>query len=634
MADLETNVVVNLAGNLAQKVPTYSNALSRFSALGQRRIGQLGRTIALAGRGIDRLGNRYTAFATGAAGVGTVRSLLSLEERMTRLGIQANVGAGDIKALTQEIFDVAQAPDIRVDPSELTSAIEEVVEKTGDLDFARENIRNLAAAISATGAEGGSIGGISAEFQKMGIVARDDVAEALDILTVQGKEGAFTLQNLAALGPRVVTAYTAMGREGVPAIREMGAALQVIRQGTGNAEQASTAFEALLRVLTDSKKRAELAGAGIQIFDADALKEGREVLRPINELLVEIVTAANGRKSVLQAFAGDEGGRAFNAIVGEFNRTGSIESIAKFYSVQADGKTILEDSARAAETGAGAMRALKAEWMELANNNLAQPLADVVKLFNSLDGETIQTTMKTLVAGAGAMIAMSAAGKVFRGVTGAARLIRGAPRAVSGAARVVRGVRSGGKISRVVSGAARATRGARGGIVGAVASAAAGTPVFVTNWPGALGSTAPAIEGAAAGKKLKGARGTARLLKAAPNIRSVAALGPAAMGIASAATVAAGGAGYAVGTGADKLLQQSEGGLNFRDRLGEVIATTLARLGNDKAQAAVATEERGKMNGALEINVTSDQGTRVRVGALRTENLDVEINNGAALVMP
>ena len=245
MGEIETNITLNLAGNLERQADRFAGSLGRLSSRGSTHMRGLRRTMSAVGTGLDRIGNRYTALITGAAGLGTARFLIGLEERFTLLGITADVSEEKIDKLKKQIFDVSRQPNIRIDPGELTSAVEDIVEKTGDLKFAQDNLENFAVAISATGGKTGSaIGQISAEFQKMGIVSREDVAESLDILTVQGKSGAFTLQNLAKLGSRVVTAYTAMGRTGVPAIREMGAALQLIRQGTGSSEMAATAFEA------------------------------------------------------------------------------------------------------------------------------------------------------------------------------------------------------------------------------------------------------------------------------------------------------------------------------------------------------------------------------------------------------
>ncbi|HBS16947.1 MAG TPA: hypothetical protein DD835_03715, partial [Halomonas sp.] len=359
MSELRASVVMDLRGNLERQSRRYEGAMRAMANNGQRHMTRLQRVTGGVGRTLDRVGNRWVALATGAAGFGTVRNLVNLEERFTRLGIQSQRSAEEMEELRRQIFETAREPDIRVDPSQITGAIEAIVEKTGDLEFARENIRNIAMAISATGAEGGNIGEILAEFQKMDIRGMDAVLQSIDTLNEQGKAGAFTLQNLASLGPRVVTAYTALGRQGPEAIREMGAALQVIRQGTGSSEQAATAFEALLRTFQDAEKAKELASkSGVQIFDPDELARGREILRPINELMVEIVEAAEGRTSRLSEIFDAEAMRAFNAALGEYNRTGTVESMDRFFQVQGDGTTTMGDSARAAETAAGSIRNL------------------------------------------------------------------------------------------------------------------------------------------------------------------------------------------------------------------------------------------------------------------------------------
>ncbi len=83
-----------------------------------------------------------------------------------------------------------------------------------------------------------------------------------------------------------------MGRGGVQGIREMGAALQVVRQGTGNSEQAATAFEAVMNTLSDPNKIKILKSGGLKIFADDQEK----ILRPINELMVEIINKVDGKK--------------------------------------------------------------------------------------------------------------------------------------------------------------------------------------------------------------------------------------------------------------------------------------------------------------------------------------------------
>lgn len=431
MGDLKTSVVIDLSGNLAAKGRQFGQELTRLGQTGSRSMRLLSSGVSAASRGLDTLGNRYTALITGAAGVGAVRQVANLEQRFARLGIQAKTSAAEMATLKKQIFEAAKAPDIRVDPGQITAAIEEIVEKTGDLAFARENIRSIGLAIQATGAEGLSIGGIMAEFQKMGLDAKDSFA-ALETLTAQGKEGAFTLQNLAALGPRVVTAYTAMGRGGLPAIREMGAALQVIRQGTGSSEMAATAFEAMLRTLGDAKKVKILQAGGLQIFDPEQAKLGKEVVRPINELMVDIIRKTGGKKTVLSRVFDAEAIRAFNAATAEFQRTGQVQSLEKFYNIQSDGTVLLKDSARAAGTFNAALTSLYIIWQEFADSELAGPIRNLSDALNDLEPGAVERWLqvgKYIAYAGGAAILAS---KVLQ-TAGWLKILRRAP-AAAGAA--------------------------------------------------------------------------------------------------------------------------------------------------------------------------------------------------------
>lgn len=69
---LVTDIVINLAGNLATKSRQYSQSMSQFAANNQRAMNMLRMSTAAAGRGIDAMGSRYMAL--GAAVVGAQRS--------------------------------------------------------------------------------------------------------------------------------------------------------------------------------------------------------------------------------------------------------------------------------------------------------------------------------------------------------------------------------------------------------------------------------------------------------------------------------------------------------------------------------------------------------------------------------
>lgn len=609
MSDLQTSLVVNLDGNLPQRTDRYSRSLERMGQRGQRQMRLLNRSVKAVGSGLDRLGNRYTSLITGAGLTLAARQVATLETRFTRLGIQANKSDAYMQKLKKTIFEVAQEREIRVDPTQVTSAIESIVEKTGDLAFAEANIRNIGLAIQATGAEGQAIGEIMGEFQKMGLVDPKGVMETLDILNVQGKEGAFTLQHLARLGPRVISAYTSTGRTGTEAMREMGAALQMIRMGTDSSETASTAFEATIRVLRDPAKLKKLRAAGVQVYESIG---GKSVMRPINELMEEIIKAAGGDGQKLARVFDAESIKAFNAASSEFLRSGELAKLKQLMNVQADGSTTMKDAARAAGTFDASLQNLLTAWQQFQDNQLTGPIQDAADALNSLEPGTVQQWLEV-----GKGIAIVAAGAIA---------LRKAGQAYSWA----KGIKAGAS---------------RGGIGGALAGAAGmgnAQPVYVVNMPGG------GMGGLDGGSSRRGGRGVNRSLgynpaKASWRARTVgnmarwggSALGwmglnssvlggsvtGAGAGAASLGVGVAGAAGYGVGTAINKAFIE---GTETQVDIGRAIAKTLAFFGNDDAQAALDAEKRAQASLKIEVD-----DKRVNIKAVEADGMDVDALGGS-----
>lgn len=413
---LRTSLIIDLAGNIQSRARQYGSALGGLASRGRAAMQGLTRAAQTAGVGLDKLGNRYTALLGGGAAALAVKGSMDLQERLTRLGITADVSDEQIRKLHERVLDIANDPNIRVDPSQILSGMESVMEKTGDLKFVEENIRNIALAIQGAGAEGGAVGDIFAEFQKQGMSAKDALA-SVDILIAQGKAGAFTLKDLARLGPRVVTAYTSLGRTGPQAMREMGAVLQMIRMATGSSEEASTAWEAMLRTFSDRKKLEFLQKQGVKVFDPEELKKGREVLRPANELIEDILKAAGNSRVNLSDVFDATAMRAFNALMDK----AGVDKLRELMALTADGTTVQRDSARAAQTANSALQSLRNTWGRFADANLAEPIQKLADALNAIDPERLQTALR-----AAGMVAVGLGGAVaVKKAVGAGQAVRG-----------------------------------------------------------------------------------------------------------------------------------------------------------------------------------------------------------------
>jgi TP901 family phage tail tape measure protein len=503
---------------------------------------------------LDKVNRATSGVAAKLGGLGlsigagvAVNGVIDLEARMERLGTAMNVSTEKMQGLKKKIFETAQAPEIKVDQGAIIDAIDQIGERTGDMKFAEENLRSIGMAIQATGASGADIGGLFSEFQKMGMGA-GEAMRALDSLTKQGKEGAFTLQNLAGLGPRTISAYRATGRSGEKALREMGAALQVIRGATGTSEQAATSFEAVMRNLTDPTKQKELRKIGVAVRD----QAGQ--FRPVTDIMSDIVVKSKGSIEAIGSLFDAEAVRAFNNAIAEFKDTGAVESLQKFVTMQGDGSTILADSARNASTLKANIQNLQGAFAKFADSNLTKPLGDLTDGLNKLaeDPERVQRVFKGIAIGLGSIVAV----KGLASVVGLVSQFKGLSAGKAGALNLSAGLAGGGQ------------------------------PVFVTNWPGGLGG----LIGAPGGGRLMGhaSHSLGGGLAAVPALgRGAAALGAAKSVLGKAGLIGAGlvAVGGTIATLTDKDLSREE---KYKG-VGESIGTGGGGLAGAAAGAAIGT---------------------------------------------
>ncbi|MBD0786715.1 hypothetical protein HUO09_10175 [Vibrio sp. Y2-5] len=359
--------------------------------------------------GLDSIGNKWTALATGAAGTGSAVAVMGLEERYERLGIQAGKTKDEMATLRAEMFATSQQADVRVDQSEMLTAVEKIVEKTGDLKFAQDNMANIGRVMQATGATGVDVGEMFADMsQKFGLKNSEDVLSAIDTLVVQGKAGAFTLQNLAAEGASVSAAYAAMGRTGPKAVQEMGAMLQISRMGSGSAAEAASAMESVLADITSNYE--DIEKLGIEVFDEEALARGEKKFRDLPSIVKEIMEATNSDITEYSQLFGDEAMR-FMKVLSSDDGKASFDS---FLSISGDGTAVLQDSARAAQTANAAMMTLKTAWMSFADEKLAEPIADLADAINSIEPENLNKALTGATALAGTLGAVWAGRKAYK----------------------------------------------------------------------------------------------------------------------------------------------------------------------------------------------------------------------------
>lgn len=281
---LKTDIVLNLAGNLAAKARQYGASMSDFAKKNETAMGMIRRSAEVAGRGIDTLGNRYVgvaaAFATGA----TVRNVGNFSEQMTRLGTNAKLTDDQVDLLKGNILELANQKDIRVDTTQFTAAVDELLGKTGDFEFVNNNLENMGLFMQAFGADAKSSGALFAQFREKGIKDAKDVMNTVDDLYSQFAIGSVNVKDLAAISEQLFATYQGKGPE---AITQMASLVQLFAKAKGNANESLTSIQGVFAAFSDKTKVEFLDKQGIAVF-----KAGTKELREPVELLLEILDKA------------------------------------------------------------------------------------------------------------------------------------------------------------------------------------------------------------------------------------------------------------------------------------------------------------------------------------------------------
>ena len=99
MANLTSEIVINLSGNINQRAKQYSGAMNQFARTNQRSMAIVRRSTAAAGRTLDGLTNRYTGLVTGGGALLLARQVGATSEALTRLSTNTGLNEKQMEAL-------------------------------------------------------------------------------------------------------------------------------------------------------------------------------------------------------------------------------------------------------------------------------------------------------------------------------------------------------------------------------------------------------------------------------------------------------------------------------------------------------------------------------------------------------
>lgn len=297
------------------------------------------------------------ALGIGAAGgiAGMASQVFDYEKALARLQITASTTPEAMREYSGTVEQASRATGIN--RNEILSAASAYVALTGDMDTARAATGTWAKIAQATGSTVSDIAQTAAALsQQMGI-GPAQMESTFSALAQQGKAGAIELKDLAGVMSQIAPMWAQFkGGKGVEGVRELGAALQIVKRGFGgDASETVTGLQSLLVSL--QKNAGRFKANGIKVFDVD--KNGKETMRGVFEIVDDISKSSLVKHPDLleKAFSRVEAYRSYLQLVqGSDARSKFVEDSRDVGLIQRDFDTYMQSSAARMEQSWNAVK--------------------------------------------------------------------------------------------------------------------------------------------------------------------------------------------------------------------------------------------------------------------------------------
>lgn len=248
---------------------------------GMAVVGGTARTGALAiGRGIAPWVGGYAVARAAGRGVG---EQATLERRMTRIAITGDASREEAERATATVRKLADEAAMSVD--QVADGLETLVAQGRSLPDALAFLSSVTTTAQASGAAADDIAkSVDAISTHMKIGAAE-MQGALDILVQAGKVGMFELKDMARFLPTLAPSAKALGLEGAKGLSELSAILQVVRKGSGTAEEAATRVANIFQKYNhrETVKNFSKLGFDLEAALARGRKEGKNLITVLED---------------------------------------------------------------------------------------------------------------------------------------------------------------------------------------------------------------------------------------------------------------------------------------------------------------------------------------------------------------
>lgn len=297
---------------------------------------------AAAGGGMQGGINTALGYAAGIAGAGAltaqIKKAKDFREMMIDIAIRGKMTTGEMNDFEKSILQTSDS--FGIGKEQIAQYAQTIIDQTGSVDLARSSMKDLAAVAYSTNSSISALAPVVKDLNAQLKIDPKNMTEAFGILAAQADLGAMPLDKMQNVLSKVLATASAFGHEGVQAVRDYGAALQMAARTTATPEQAATSLVALMNQMMVKREALEKA-LGVELKTKDGWKDLGEMMKIISNRFMEIQKSGKKIKfggkmldaeSAMAMFADREGLRALlaytqSAKVGHGNKVGTLESL-------------------------------------------------------------------------------------------------------------------------------------------------------------------------------------------------------------------------------------------------------------------------------------------------------------------
>lgn len=250
-----------------------------------RTTALLGGASAAALRATGPLAGALSLYGAGAGLTAANRAFAQNERAMTRIAITADASRSAQQASWTELQKLADETAQPVD--KIREGLDALVASGRSLPEAMAFLPAVARTAQASGSEVADISKTADSVGESFKLAGADMQAAFDIMAAGGKAGKFELKDMARYLPSLGPAASAIGFEGKKGLADLVAMLQVMRKGSGTAEEAVASMNNILNKMESDKTTKAFKALGVDSEAAfkKARAEGKNLIEVFEQLV-------------------------------------------------------------------------------------------------------------------------------------------------------------------------------------------------------------------------------------------------------------------------------------------------------------------------------------------------------------